>query len=213
MPANIGAEIQALPLEYMLGAPLAATIKAQALAAKTTIEFIETVGLAPGATAADPLVARTATFEFTQPVPDPANPGQVTNVQSILTVPLLSIVPTPYIRVSDLNVNFEFKIRDVQTAESKASITGSTGFSSTTTGSTKFGGGLAGFLGGPTGTLEQKTTVKLDVSATYQSTNRQSTDRSATFKMTLNAVQDLLPEGLARVLEILADAVRAQEKT
>ncbi len=45
MPANIGAELQALPLEYMLGAPLAATITAQALAAKTTVAFIEEVWL------------------------------------------------------------------------------------------------------------------------------------------------------------------------
>jgi hypothetical protein len=211
MPANIGAELQALPLEYMLGGPLAATIKAQALAAKTTIDFIETVGLQPGAAPTDPLVARTATFELTQPVPDPANPGQVINTPTIVTVPILSIIPIPTIRVSSFDVSFEFKVRDVQTAESKASITGSTGFSSTTTGNLKFGGGIAGFLGGASGSLEQKTTVQFDVSATYQSTNRESTDRSATFKMNLLAVQEAYPEGLARVLQILADSVKSQK--
>jgi len=70
MPANIGAELQALPLEYMLSSPLTAVIKAQALAAQTTIDFIEKVGLEEDTTTGE-LSLRTAQFSFEQPVPDP----------------------------------------------------------------------------------------------------------------------------------------------
>lgn len=212
MPANIGAELQALPLEYMLASPLTAVIKAQALAAKTTIDFIETVGLEADATTGE-LKAKSTEFTYSQPVPDPTNPGAVTPVDTKLTVPLLAIVPIPYIRASDLNVSFEFKIRDIASGQSKSEVTGSTGFSSSTTASGKIGGGLiGGLLGGPSGQLEQKTNVSFNVSATYQATNRHSTDRSATFKMTMNAVQDAIPEGLARVLTILSDAIKGQKK-
>jgi hypothetical protein len=214
MPANIAGELQALPLEYMLASPLTAVIKAQALAAQTTIAFIEKVGLEEDN--AGELSLRTAQFSFEQPVPDPANPGGTIVQAATLTVPLLSLAPIPFIRVSDLNVSFEFKIRDVTSNQSKFEITGKTGFESTTTatGQTGFGGGLIGFLGGASasGSVEQKTNVTASVSATYQSSNRQMTDRSATFKMTMNAVQDALPEGLSRVLTILNDTINSQKK-
>lgn len=214
MPANIGAELQALPLEYMLGTPLTAVIKAQALAAQTTVEFIEKVGLEEDAATGE-LSLRTAEFSFSQPVPDPANPGAVIVQDTKLTVPLLSLAPIPFIRVSDLNVSFEFKIRDVSSSQTKSEITGKTSFENTTTVESKMGvgGGILGFLGGPkgSGSVESKTNVSASVSATYQSSNRQMTDRSATFKMTMNAVQDALPEGLSRVLTILNDSINTQK--
>ena len=76
MPANIGAELQALPLEYMLGTPMTAVIKAQALAAQTTVAFIEQVGLEEDSITGE-LSVRAAEFSFTEAVPDPANPGAV----------------------------------------------------------------------------------------------------------------------------------------
>jgi hypothetical protein len=217
MPANIGAELQALPLEYMLGTPMTAAIKAQALAAQTTVDFIEKIGLEedPNSPTGE-LILRTAEFSFIQPVPDPANPGAVIEQEAKLTVPLLSLAPIPFIRISDLNVSFEFKIRDVSSNQSKFEITGKTGFenTTTTTGKTGFGGGVIGFLGGASASasVESKTNVTASVSATYQSSNRQMTDRSATFKMTMNAVQDALPEGLSRVLTILNDTINSQKK-
>ena len=215
MPANIGAELQALPLEYMLGTPLTAVIKAQALAAQTTVSFIEKVGLEEDPATGE-LSVRTAAFAFSQPVPDPANPGAVIVQDTLLTVPILTLAPIPFIRVSDLNVSFEFKIRDVSSNQSKTEITGKTGFENTTTveGKIGFGGGVIGFLGGASGSssVESKTNVTASVSATYQSSNRQMTDRSATFKMTMNAIQDALPEGLSRVLTILNDSINSQKK-
>jgi hypothetical protein len=214
MPANIGAELQALPLEYMLGTPLTAAIKAQALAAVTTVDFIEKVGLQENA--AGDISVRAAEFEFSQPVPDPANPGQTIIQASKLTVPIISLAPIPFIRIADLNISFEFKIRDVSSSQSKFEITGKHEMENTTSVETKMGagGGLLSFLGGGSvsGSLESKTHVSASVSTTYQSTNRQMTDRSATFKMTMNAVQDAIPEGLSRVLTILNDTIKSQKK-
>jgi len=209
MGANIGAELTALPLEYMLASPLTAVIKAQALAAKTTIDFIESVGLEEDGTT---LKVRSVDFSYTQPVADPNTPGSTLFNTATLTVPLLSIVPIPYIRVSDLNVRFTFKIRDTMSLSTKSEITGTAGFSSETTASGKFGGGLVGgLLGSPSGQLEQKTTVTMDVSASHERTRKSSTDRTAEFSMTMNAVQDEIPEGLARVLGILNDTISAQK--
>ena len=43
--ANIPQELRALPLDHIIGSPMVAAIKAQALAAKTTVDFIKEVGL------------------------------------------------------------------------------------------------------------------------------------------------------------------------
>src|SRR5687768_10724681 len=45
--ANIPAVLRDLPLEHIIGSPMQAAIKAQALAARTTVEFIKEVGLKP----------------------------------------------------------------------------------------------------------------------------------------------------------------------
>ncbi len=212
MPANIGAELQQLPLGYLLASPLTAAIDAQALAAQSTVEFIENVGLQEDETTGD-LTVRTAQFSYTAPVPDPENTGNFLEVESQLTVPILGIIPIPFIRIANLNVTFEFKIRDIQTKVSKFETTGSTGFSVDTETKAKFGGGILGFLGGPKVGVKTKTHFEVNASVSYQSTNRQTTDRSATFKMTLNAVQDQIPEGLSRVLAILNDTIQAQKNS
>src|SRR5712692_4021810 len=43
--ANIPAILRDLPLDHIIGAPMQAAIKAQALSARTTVEFIKDVGL------------------------------------------------------------------------------------------------------------------------------------------------------------------------
>jgi len=214
MPANIGAELQALPLRYMLGAPMTAAIEAQALAAKTTVDFIKNVGLEedPADPTGETMRVTTANFTFTQPIQDPSNPGSFIDKETTLSVPLLTLVPIPYIRIQDLNVSFEFKIRDVQTSSTKKEVTGKTGITVDTAVKRKIGGGIVSFLGGPSLEAETKTHLDFSVSATYQSSERQTTDRSATFRMTMNAVQDAIPEGLARTLAILNDAIKASAK-
>ena len=211
MPANIGAELQQLPLGYLLGSPLTAAIEGQALAAKSTIDFINKVGLEESATG--DLSVRTAEFTYTAFVPDIANPGETSEVEAKLTVPILSIIPIPFIRIADLNVSFEFKIRDVSTNQSKTELTAASKFTVDHTSEGKLGGGFLGFLSGVSGTVENKTHFEISGSATYQSTNRNTTDRSATFKMTMNAVQDNMPEGLSRVLTIFNDTIQAQKPT
>lgn len=88
---------------------------------QTKINFIEKIGLEEDSTTGE-LQLRTAEFSFKRPVPDTANPGAVIEQEATLTAPLLSMAPIPFIRVSDLKVSFEFKIRDVTSNQSKAEM-------------------------------------------------------------------------------------------
>jgi hypothetical protein len=209
---NIGAELQALPLGFLLGAPMKAAIEAQALAAQTTADFITNVTMTTDPGTGDQSAVMVE-FTYQQTIPDPADPTTFTTQDLTLSVPLLAVVQVPYLRILNLTISFEFKIRDVQSVSNQTKITTGSGVENTTsaTGKQYMGGGLLSFFGLGSGSLEYQNNFKLtfNASTTYQATERQQTDRSATFKFNMNAVQDPIPEGMRRVLEILADTIRA----
>src|SRR4051812_46374478 len=190
MPINIGQEM-ALPMEQIIGGPLQAVVKAQALAASSTVDFIQQVGLNPaqgGGGAAQ--TARTVDFSFQRRVPVREERGgapsdALTSETVQLTVPLLTIVPVPFIRVKEATIDFE-----AQVSSSTLNPTDSTfGISAEASG---------GFWG-----------VKFSVKASYTRNTKSSdqVNRSSTLKVHVYAVQDEIPAGLDRVLTILQSAI------
>jgi Protein of unknown function (DUF2589) len=186
MPINIGQEM-ALPMDQIIGGPLQAVVKAQALAASSTVDFIRQVGLSEGAGGA--LTARTVDFAFQRRVPervDDNGPSDVLTTETVaLTVPLLTIVPVPFIRVKEATIDFE-----AQVSSSTLNTTDSTfGLTAEASG---------GFWG-----------VKFSVKASYTRNTKSSdqVNRSSTLKVHVYAVQDEMPAGLDRVLTILQTAI------
>lgn len=212
MPVNIGAEIQALPLGFVISAPLTAAIEAQALSAENTIDFVNTLG------ADDFGELRTMDFKYEYNVTDPVS-GDSVSKDVTLTVPLLSMVEAPHMAIEDLTVGFEFNIRDVMSRENQLKIAGSLSneveYSNETTGNlTAATGGIYKLLYGQVEASVSNTTklsVKssMSVSAAYQRTARHETDRRATLKLNMTAKQRV-PEGFQRVLTIFADAITQQ---
>jgi hypothetical protein len=210
--ANIPAELRALPLEHMIGSPLVAAIKAQGLAANTTVDFIKEVGLkpralSPGETADDfdmvsgesgspGFEARYVDFKFDRvleerkevapPTTPPSYDTKYNLVPSKLTAPLLAIVPVPYIRINDMTIDFEFQIKDVETRESKTDKKLSTS-------------ARGGFW-----------FAKASIRGSYsnRTVNKRETDRRTSLKITVNAVQDQIPEGLGRILDTLNESMK-----
>ncbi|PWG62710.1 DUF2589 domain-containing protein [Spiribacter halobius] len=85
-----------------------------------------------------------------------------------------------------MTIDFEFQIRDVETRESTSVRKVS---------------------------AEAKANywffkVKVKGSYSNRTTNKRQTDRRTTLKITVNAVQDEIPEGLGRVLDILHESVK-----
>lgn len=211
MAVNIGAELQALPLEYMLGAPLAAAIKGQALAAQTTVEFIEKVGLQEDDDGN--LSVRNVQFDYSKQFTNPDDPAAEPSIlQQTLTVPMLAIVPVPFIRVDHLDVDFEFRVRESITRTNKSEITTGGGTKTVVDSTFKMGGGLFSFLGGPSATVKANVTSTFNVSTSFKTSNKATEDRSARITIGMKAVQDNMPEGLSRVLTILTDAIASTPK-
>jgi hypothetical protein len=105
--------VRALKLHELLGATMVAVIQADALAAKATLEYIETVGFVAPAegegeeetTAGGTL--RMASFRYKK--------RDETNAIAdfVAEVPILSLVPIPALQVKDATFSFAVKIDDI----------------------------------------------------------------------------------------------------
>ena len=126
-----GQELSSIDFESMIGGPLVAVVNAQAQAAMSTVNFIKEVGFkkedseqdAGGDTSTkEPIYV---TFKYpkelspfvpAQPATDstPAVPAQpaVYETQE-LQVPILTMLPIPYIRIDETTVDFNAKINSV----------------------------------------------------------------------------------------------------
>ena len=102
--------LQAIPFAALIGGPLDACIKAQAAAAKTSWEFINEVGLTIDKASGEKK-AINVTFQYN-------NNGQM----STLVVPLLVIVPIPYLAINTVSIDF---LANISAASSSASETSS----------------------------------------------------------------------------------------
>lgn len=177
--------LQAIPFSSMIGGPLKACIEAQAMAAKTTWDFIQEVGLNENPETHEKTAVNVA-FSFIQG-------GRMVQ----LNVPLLTIVPIPYIAVQSVDISF------------KANISASSSSVSENTESTEMGGDAsitAGLKIGPfymDATLNANYSSKKDSKATEES--KYSVE--STIDVAVKACQDSMPAGLAKVLELLGNSL------
>jgi len=182
----IGQEMS-LPLDQLIGAPLQAVIKAQALAATTTASFINNVGLQAGTGGA--MVARTVAFSFQRQKVNSTGGSETETVN--LNIPLLTILPVPFIRVEKATIVFDAKVSSTTVDTSNSAFNINAGAS----------GGLFGFH------------FSVHTSYSTTSTHRNEVDRTANLHVEVIAVQDKMPEGLAKVLNILQTAISENSTT
>jgi hypothetical protein len=181
MPNEIvpAAEFQSLPLEFIISAPLLGVIKAQAVAAKATLDFIEA------------FKAQTVDFETSSIAS--AKGGKTSEQKITVKAPLLAMVPVPHMRIDSFTTHFKYEISQVVT-EKKALDMG------------------VSLEAGTTGILANFVKASLKGSVSSQSSTESVMNRSGVLEITLHASEDVIPEGLARVLNLLAKSIPAESK-
>lgn len=183
----IGDEISSLDFESMIGGPLNAVVRAQAQAATTSVDYIKSVGFD-----ADGGKPTMVTFTYDKAVETKAADG-TTSIEVkpySLTVPILTMLPIPFIRVEEATVDFNAKINSVQ--------------ESSTSSSHDLNASLEAKAGwGPF-------SAKLKVSYAYKKTSSQGSkvERTYTMAVHVRAVQDELPAGTERLLGILENSIK-----
>lgn len=177
--------LSALPFGNIIGGPLKACIDAQAMAAQTTWDFIQKVGLTE-----DPVTHERKTlnvsFMFMQ------NGRMV-----MLNVPLLTIVPIPYIAIHSIDINF------------KANISASSSSSSAESTSESTEAGVSGSASIGFGCFKASAAFNANYSSKKDSKATQDSQYSVEYTMdvAVKAGQDSMPAGLAKVLEILGNSL------
>ena len=143
----------------------------------------------------------TATFKVTGGKADasgsvayagPRNQTPAVIQQMSLDVPILTILPIPFIRIEEFNLQFNAKIDSMESEQ----VESSTAVSGNLQVNQRWPGGSA----------------RLSVSASHQSKTSRGTEvkRSYALDISVKAIQDELPRGMEKVLGILERAMREQ---
>jgi hypothetical protein len=197
----------------MIGGPLVAVINAQAQAAMSTVNFIKEVGFKKAAgeqdaggdtSTEDPIYV---TFKYPKELSPyqpaiPADPGPppvaarpavpaVYETQE-LQVPILTILPIPFIRVDLATIDFNAKINSVEYRKTDPRLRVDASLEA-----------KAGCLFG---------SVKLKVATSFQRTTQQGNTVNRTYSMAVHvkAVQDEMPAGMEKMLTILEGAITSK---
>jgi hypothetical protein len=193
-------ELNSLDFSVYIGGPLQAAVKAQHDASISQVNFIKEVGFIPavaasgsGATAvaASPAQLRYVDFNYQKSVPnptyDPNLPGSplTKDVSVNLKVPFLTMLTIPALRIDEVTIDFNAKLNSVETQAVSSEFAGSASVS---------------------GKIWK---VKFNASASYKKTNSSTSTTEKTYNLGVHvrAVNDELPAGLARILDMLEDGI------
>jgi hypothetical protein len=174
----VTSELQAIPFGSLIGGPLDAAIEAQGRAAMSSVGFIKSVGFN------DSDQVQNITFKVKKGADE-----------ATIEVPLLTIVPIPFIRIDEMTIDFKANISSTKETADKTAE--STQASAKAKGSARYLFVKA--------SLEASFSSKKDSESTKNS--RYSVE--TTIDVHVHAVQDELPAGLSKMLDILADTIKA----
>ncbi|MDE7063578.1 MAG: DUF2589 domain-containing protein [Lachnospiraceae bacterium] len=179
-------QFSGLDMASLIGGPLRAACNAQIMMAAATTKFIEEVGLeAPDSKGIRKV--RTTSFSFTRAATDSEGKG-VGQEEVSMNVPLLSIVKVPTLAIDEVDVTFDMEVKSSTSSESSSDKEGK----------------LEANAGLKIGPFHMD--VKISGSISCHEKNTRSSDNSAKYHVQVHARDFGMPEGLARMLDILATA-------
>jgi hypothetical protein len=199
MMLSQGQELAALDFAQIIGGPLNAVINAQANAANLTAGFIQSVGFQKGG-AGGAQQLKTVSFDFSQFLGSPGQAGGSSIPSGMATafqikVPLLTMIPIPFIRVDSMTIQLNVKLVSATSTQ----VNNALDFGTTDE------AGESGIFGmGPSADLKATVTDQ----NTFQ--NNQIVNDTYNLDVTVHAVQDQMPAGMAQILNIFSNCIQTQ---
>lgn len=170
----IAEQFAGLEMDKLIGAPLSAAADASMSLANSTAEFINRVGFDNSGN------VRNVAFKYEK---RSANVDGTSNLDEMkVDVPMLAIVPIPNLQIDEVNVLFDMEVKQSEKKDSSLDV----------------GASLNASLGiGPF-------KVSVTGSVSVHENNTRSSDNSAKYHVDVRATNHGIPEGLARVLDMMA---------
>ncbi|MFV0607421.1 MAG: DUF2589 domain-containing protein [Niabella sp.] len=174
---NLTSELNNIDFKKMIGGPLQACVDAQVASSLATINFINEVGFAVVDGKKELVMV-----DFSHTRKDVKADGTADNKEINIKVPLLAMLPIPSLRIEHVIIDFNVKLNSVETSQV----------------SDDFKLGVEAKAGwGP---------VNIKVSASYQRKSSTGVEIKKEYALNVNvkAVQDEIPAGLEKILNMLA---------
>jgi hypothetical protein len=196
---NLVQELNGLDFSVYIGGPLQAAVSAQHAASMSQVDFIKAVGFVQetsGSTTVNKLryvdfnykkVAPNPAFDSTKPISTTNSPTQDVNVA--ISVPFLSMLTIPALRIDEVTIDFNAKLTSAETSSASSEFAGSAEVSA------------------------RIWKVNFKASASYKRTtsSTSTTERTYNLAVHVRAVNDEMPAGLERIFNILEDSMRHTE--
>ncbi len=196
---NMSDQFRGLPMDSLIGGPLMAACDAQMKLANATADFIKVIGFEEPPDAAkpeEPGKPRIAQFRFKRPADRPSDtalvPGELPHIDTEdveIDVPLLAIVKVPNLSITSVDVIFDMEVKSSFTSTEK----------------TKAQAGMSADASIGWGVFKARVHIQGKVSSHKE--NTRSSDNSAKYHVEVHAVDSGMPEGLARVMDILHSSI------
>ncbi len=186
---EIANQFKGLPMENLIGGPLKAACDANVLMARATSQFINDVGFLPQQGENGEIIPgapRMVDFSFERPGTDAEGAPTIELIK--LKVPILAIVPIPNLQVNNVDVSFDMEVKNSTSSKEKLDMNASM--------EAQIKMGFGPF----------SATVKISGSVSSSKENTRSSDSSAKYHVEVNARNFGMPEGLARVLDLMNQA-------
>ena len=171
---SIGQQFQGLPMDQLIGSPLSAAADASSRLANSTADFINKVGFDAEGN------VRNVAFRYEK---RSTNDDGTSNLDEMkVDVPMLAIVPIPNLQVDEVNILFDMEVKQSERSETAVDV------GATITGTARLG----------------LISVSVSGSVSAHQANTRSSDNSAKYHVDVRATNHGTPEGLARVLDMMA---------
>ena len=170
----IAEQFAGLQMDQLIGAPLRAAADASIMLANSTADFINRVGVDKEGK------VRTVAFSYQK---HSTNGDGTSNLDEMkVDVPMLAIVPIPNLQVDEVNILFDMEVKQSEKQDSSMDV-GAALSNSVNLGISK---------------------VNITGSVSAHQSNTRSSDNSAKYHVDIRATNHGMPEGLARVLDMMA---------
>lgn len=177
-----------IPIADLISAPLLASCEAQARICKDIVSFVKSLIKEDG-------TPQTLDFILNRMVAD--NKGELQKVASKVKAPILGLVPIPGLLIDDVEIEFSMEVHSTSSSQTQHSEKQES--SNKKHKKDNLNPQLQEWLNEET----------LQINGNLSSTNKtsRSTDNSAKYHIKLSAKQHQVPEGMARILDMMAHSI------
>lgn len=177
-------ELNNLDFSIYIGGPLQAAVEAQEMASLAQVNFIDEVGFETDPNTFEKKV-RYVTFTYSKKVPVGTDSNELKDTDVTISVPFLSMLTVPSLRIDEMTINFNVKLEMVAKTEVNTALKYDTNFKS----------GI--FF------------TKFNATSAYQRTTSSGRTEQKEYNLSVHvkAVNDEMPAGLERIFNLMQDSI------